>query len=297
MIKIGTRKSELAQWQAKLVQARLADLGTESELVLIESYGDVNLKQPLYELGVTGVFTRSLDIALLNEEIDLAVHSMKDVPVKLPKGIVEMAVMERGNVWDVLVHHQPATKKIATSSLRRKAQWLAKFPDYQIEDLRGNVNTRLNKVAESDWEGAIFAKAGLERIHLLPEEHTLLDWMIPAPAQGALMITGRGGESELSSLVGKLYHTETAFCVKIEREVLHLLEGGCTAPIAVYAQKKGPKTIVDAGVYSLDGSKVAAVHSEFEEENPKQVATKIVEDLNRLGAQEILQTIRNANVG
>lgn len=293
MIRIGTRKSELAQWQAKFVQKELQSIGLEAELVLIESYGDANLKQPLYDLGVVGVFTKSLDIALLNKDIDIAVHSMKDVPVILPKGLVEFAIPKRGVVEDILVDNQKNTKVIATSSLRRRSQWLSKYPEYQIEDLRGNVNTRMKKVEESNWEGAIFAKAGLERIGLLPENHTVLDWMIPAPAQGALMISGRAEDVELKKQLAPLNDQNTAYCVSIERRVLQLLEGGCTAPIAVYAIiDENDHVSVKAGVYSLDGKEVIELVETYIRRDSEQVAQQIFDELVNRGAREIVQQFK-----
>lgn len=293
MIRIGTRKSELAQWQAKFVQEELQSIGLESELVLIESYGDANLKEPLYDLGVVGVFTKSLDIALLNNDIDIAVHSMKDVPVQLPKGIAEYAVSSRGNTSDVLVVNEENTKVIATSSLRRKAQWLSRHPDYQIDDLRGNVNTRMQKVNESNWEGAIFAKAGLARIDLLPENYKELDWMIPAPAQGALMITGRVEDNELKSKLTALHHEETAFCVGVERRVLQLLEGGCTAPIAVYATFQNDCVHVKSGVYSVDGKEIIELEEEYVKRDVETVAQQVFQELISRGAKSIVDQYRS----
>ena len=173
-IRIGTRDSELALWQAKTVQHQLEVLGYSTEIVSTKSHGDIELSKPLYEMGVTGIFTKALDIALLNGEIDIAVHSMKDVPTALPDGIVVGAVLKRGNPHDVLVYKGDLSfldteiATIATSSLRRKAQWLHRYPHHNIENLRGNVNTRLQKLADNPWNGAIFAAAGLERIDKLP---------------------------------------------------------------------------------------------------------------------------------
>lgn len=293
MIRIGTRKSELAQWQAKLVQQELKNLGVDSVLVLIDSYGDANLKEPLYDLGVVGVFTRSLDIALLNNEIDIAVHSMKDVPVNLPKGIVELAVLKRGEVRDLLVENEIDTNVIATSSLRRKSQWLSRYPNYTIEDLRGNVNTRMRKVRESNWEGAIFAKAGLERINLLPENFQLLDWMIPAPAQGALMITGRIDDFNDFTVVKRLNDETTNYCVSVERRVLQLLEGGCTAPVAVNLfPNKNNELHVRAGVYSLDGKEFIELDKIVEKKDIEEMSQFIFSELKTKGAIEIMSQFK-----
>src|ERR1700710_2186482 len=176
MIRIGTRESQLAVWQATQVKDLLEQQGAAAELVYIKSEGDVDLKTPLYEMGVQGIFTRNLDIALLNHSIDLAVHSMKDVPTQLPEGLIQAAVLKRGPVHDLLVlknnkdflGQKEYIAHIATSSTRRKAQWLHKYPRHEIHNLRGNVNTRLRKLGEEDWDAAIFALAGLERIGLRP---------------------------------------------------------------------------------------------------------------------------------
>src|SRR5688572_19199786 len=175
-IRIGTRDSQLALWQANFVKDGLKKNNVDSVLVPIQSEGDKDLVSPLYEMGVQGIFTRSLDIALLDGRIDIAVHSMKDVPTKLPNGIMQAAVLERASYADVLVYKnnpdflsdRNGQAVIATSSIRRKAQWLNRYPNHRLENLRGNVNTRLRKLEENDWNGAIFAAAGLERINLLP---------------------------------------------------------------------------------------------------------------------------------
>lgn len=168
VLRIGTRDSQLAVWQATLVQDLLKEQGFKSELVLVKSEGDLDLVTPLYEIGVQGIFTKTLDAALLNNRIDIAVHSMKDVPTQPAQGIVQAAVLERASYKDLLVPRVAVTDEstlsaythiIATSSTRRKAQWLNRYPEHIIESLRGNVNTRLRKLAESQWYGAIFAAA------------------------------------------------------------------------------------------------------------------------------------------
>jgi hydroxymethylbilane synthase len=201
-IRIGTRESQLAVWQAMQVKEMLEVEGMAAVLVPIKSEGDIDLKTPLYEMGVQGIFTRSLDIALLNNTIDIAVHSMKDVPTQLPRGVAQAAVLKRGPVHDLLVykgdadflHHRDSAARIATSSIRRQAQWLHRYPHHQIHNLRGNVNTRLRKLAEEDWQAAIFAQAGLERIGLRPEKSIVLEWMLPAPAQGAIVVAARAND-------------------------------------------------------------------------------------------------------
>ncbi|MCK8523177.1 hydroxymethylbilane synthase [Aquimarina sp. D1M17] len=256
-IRIGTRDSELALWQAKTVQSRLENLGYQTQLVPVKSTGDLILDKPLYELGITGVFTKTLDVAMLKGDIDIAVHSMKDVPTALPKGIVEVAVLERANVHDILVHKGldflDASGTIATGSLRRKAQWLHKYPQHKVVDLRGNVNTRMQKLTDSSWNGAIFAAAGLERIDLKPDNFIDLDWMTPAPAQGAMLVVAKEEDTYCQEALANLNHKETQVCVHIEREFLRELEGGCTAPIGALAKIIDDKIHFRGSLFSLDG--------------------------------------------
>ncbi|WP_372474372.1 hydroxymethylbilane synthase [Capnocytophaga sp. ARDL2] len=240
LIKIGTRDSQLALWQAHTVANKLNEIGYQTEIVAVKSDGDIQLDKPLYELGITGIFTKTLDVAMLSGKVDIAVHSMKDVPTALPQGIVQAAVLKRANTVDLLIHkgntdflNTEAT--IATSSLRRKAQWLNKYPQHSIEDLRGNVNTRLKKLEESNWGGAIFAAAGLERIDLKPENHLSLNWMIPAPAQGAMMVVAMADDTFVLEALSQLNDIETEIATHIERQFLRTLEGGCTAPIGALA--------------------------------------------------------------
>ena len=181
-IRIGTRDSELALWQANTVEKKLQDLGYETEIIAVKSDGDLLLDKPLYELGITGIFTKTLDIAMINGKVDIAVHSMKDVPTALPIGIVQAAVLERANYNDILVYNNSLdflenSGTIATGSLRRQAMWWNKYPNHTVIDLRGNVNTRMQKLHDNNWNGAIFAAAGLERINIKPENFINLDWM------------------------------------------------------------------------------------------------------------------------
>lgn len=257
-IRIGTRDSALAVWQATTVEKALQKLGYETQLVTVKSTGDLILDKPLYELGITGIFTKTLDVAMLNGSVDIAVHSMKDVPTLLPQGIVQTAVLERASTEDILVHNgQPDFKDvctIATGSLRRKAQWLNRYPNHKVVGLRGNVNTRLQKLKESDWSGAIFAKAGLERIDVLPNEHISLDWMIPAPAQGAMVVVVLESDDFCIEASSRLNHANSEICTRVEREFLRVLEGGCSAPIGALATIEGGKLVFKGVLLSLDGS-------------------------------------------
>ena len=223
MIRIGTRKSKLALWQAHKVQEELNALGQTSELVLIESEGDKVLDTPLPLISGKGVFTKALDDALIAGKIDLAVHSHKDIPTDLPEGITICSVMERGNPFDVLVVRKDSdflndkdyTGLIATSSNRRKSQWIDRYEKHSTCNIRGNVQTRIKKLRESNWDGAIFAAAGLERLELHHEIAMVLDWMIPAPAQGAVAVVCREDDKETATICQKFHHKETALCLSL----------------------------------------------------------------------------------
>ena len=283
-IRIGTRDSELALWQAKTVQNQLKTLGYPTEIVSTKSHGDIELSKPLYEMGVTGIFTKALDIALLNDEIDIAVHSMKDVPTALPEGIVVGAVLKRGNPHDVLVYKgdlsflEAEIATIATSSLRRKAQWLHRYPHHKIENLRGNVNTRLQKLTDNPWNGAIFAAAGLERINKLPEKHLVLDWMLPAPAQGAIVVVVREDNVALQKKLLPLHDDYTYIATQLERDFLRALEGGCTAPIGAFAEFKDEKLYFKGGLWSEDGKESSVINevlTQIDEYTGEKLATMV----------------------
>lgn len=283
-IRIGTRDSELALWQAKTVQNQLKTLGYPTEIVSTKSHGDIELSKPLYEMGVTGIFTKALDIALLNSEIDIAVHSMKDVPTALPEGIVVGAVLKRGNPHDVLIYKgdlsflEAEIATIATSSLRRKAQWLHRYPHHNIENLRGNVNTRLQKLTDNLWNGAIFAAAGLERINKLPKKHLVLDWMLPAPAQGAIVVVVREDNVALQKKLLPLHDDYTYIATQLERDFLRALEGGCTAPIGAFAEFKDEKLYFKGGLWSEDGkesSVIDEVLTQIDEYTGEKLATMV----------------------
>jgi hydroxymethylbilane synthase len=301
LIRIGTRDSELALWQAKAVQQQLEHLGHKTQLVLVKSDGDLKLDQPIYELGITGVFTKILDVAMLNNEIDIAVHSMKDVPTLLPKGIVQAAVMKRGNIRDTLVYKNneeflsQKNAVIATGSLRRRAQWLNRFPSHTIVGLRGNVNTRLQKLEDSDWNGAIFAAAGLGRIDVRPEESVNLEWMVPAPAQGAIMMTAREDDQEVRAICAEINHEETEICTTIERKFLNLLEGGCSAPIGAIAFIKDDEVSFQAVLLSLDGSKKIEVTRKEKLGNHHNIAQFAADYIVERGGNRLMDDLKNAD--
>jgi hydroxymethylbilane synthase len=264
-IRIGTRSSELAMWQAKLVQTELEKNNYNVEIIKIDSEGDANLIQPIYKLGFSGVFTKSLDSALLNDKIDIAVHSLKDVPTELPKHLLQIAVLERATSKDILKFKGKNIDfsdeiNIGTGSIRRKAQWLNKYPHHKIEGLRGNVNTRLSKIESNQhWTGAIFAKAGLERINLLSDNYIDLDWMIPAPAQGAIGIVAheKFESTELKSILNDI---NSELTTTIERDFMNEIQAGCSSPVAALAEIKLDTVYFRGLIISLDGKEKAEIN-------------------------------------
>jgi len=291
LIRIGTRGSALALWQARWVQTILTSIGLKSELVPIPSSGDQQQQKPLYELGVQGIFTKELDIALLAGDVHIAVHSMKDVPTQLPEGIVAAFVPKRGAWQDVFI---PNTNQwaadnsvVATSSLRRAAQWLHKYPSHKITDIRGNVPTRLKKLSESNHSGTIMAMAGLHRLEMLPKNSLVLDWMISAPAQGAIMVTGLAENKKLLSNLKKLNHKETVRCVQEERLFLRALEGGCTAPIGAHAQVLGNKIHFKGCITQKDGLK-QLVFDDLFALDASNIGQTAAEQLLEKGAKKLL---------
>jgi hydroxymethylbilane synthase len=296
-IRIGTRDSELALWQAHTVQKKLNDLGYTTEIVAVKSQGDIILDKPLYELGITGIFTKTLDIAMLNGQVDIAVHSMKDVPTALPVGIVQAAVLERANTLDILVHKGnldflKSNGIIATGSLRRQAQWLNKHPNHAVVDLRGNVNTRMQKLHDNDWNGAVFAAAGLERINLKPENYIDLDWMVPAPAQGAMVVVAMENDAFCKEALSKLNHKETEICTHIEREFLKTLEGGCTAPIGALATFTSDKIDFEGVLFSLDGKEKHTIKKSCTFDSYKNFGKKCAEEILNNGGSALMEGIR-----
>lgn len=311
IIRIGTRDSELALWQAHTVQQQLHDLGYKTEIVAVKSQGDILLDKPLYELGITGIFTKTLDIAMLNGQVDIAVHSMKDVPTALPIGIVQAAVLERADVVDILAHKGGLTfleqnAIIATGSLRRQAQWLNKYPNHTVVDLRGNVNTRLQKLTDNEWNGAVFAAAGLERLGFISDKMIksptfegigeALDWMIPAPAQGAMVVLAMADDAFILDALSQLNHIETEICTYIERQFLRTLEGGCTAPIgAIATYNETAETFDFTGVLlSIDGQQKLEIHKTVDVSQWKKLGYELAQELLAQGGTALMAEIKKS---
>lgn len=301
VIKIGTRDSQLAMWQAKNIQYLLGQAGQHSELVLIKSEGELNLTSPLYEMGVQGIFTKALDLALLQGSIDIAVHSLKDVPTQIATGLYLAATPKRGNHSDLLIlknkeiidFSQPLT--IASSSLRRQAQWLNKYPHHSFEPIRGNINLRLQKLIHNNhWNATIMAAAGIERIELEVPHALPLEWMLPAPAQGALGIFCREDDEQMCDICSTLTDEETALCTAAERMYLRTLMGGCTMPIGGFAYISNNQIHFQGNLLTIDGQ----VKTEVELILPKSEAGSIgklaAEKILEQGGQEIIQQFRQS---
>lgn len=299
-LRIGTRESELAIWQAQQVRDLLERNGFATQLIPIKSEGDIDLQTPLYEMGVQGIFTRSLDIALLNDKIDLAVHSMKDVPTQLPDGIQQTAVLKRGNPIDLLVYKDEwnddpvrSSSVIATSSIRRKAQWLNRYPNDEIVNLRGNVNTRLEKLHNNNWKGAVFAAAGLERINKRPARSLELNWMLPAPAQGAIMVVCRSADRKAADACSLLNDKDTDVCTAVERSFLRALMGGCSVPISAYAQLVNDRVLFRGNMLTTDGKKKAEIEKIISLDDIHNAGSALAEELLNNGGREIADQWRN----
>lgn len=302
-IRIGTRDSELALWQAHHVEKKLNDLGHKTQIVAVKSQGDIILDKPLYELGITGIFTKTLDIAMINGQIDIAVHSMKDVPTALPIGIVQAAVLQRADERDILVYNNnldfiekegtiPIT--IGTGSLRRQAMWLNKYPNHKVEDLRGNVNTRLQKLKDNNWNGAIFAAAGLERINIKPTNFINLDWMIPAPAQGAMVVLAMQNDELCKAAVAELNDLETDICTYIERQFLKTLEGGCTAPIGALATFGEDEILFKGILLSVDGKQKIEIERTVPIQEWKKLGYHSAQEILNNGGAELMKVIKES---
>jgi hydroxymethylbilane synthase len=314
ILRIGTRGSALALWQAHWVQNRLRqqhpDLAVE--LSVIKTTGDRILDSPLSTIGDRGLFTREIESALLAGEIDCAVHSLKDLPTELPEGLEIGAVTERADVRDVFIPHPANSRtklrdqlqeaRIATGSLRRKSQLAALRPDYSIVDIRGNLNTRLKKLEESDWAGMVLARAGVVRLGLESRigETIPTEVMLPAVGQGALGIETRAGDRRILTLIGGLAHGETERGTAAERALLRRLEGGCQIPIGAYGRialdEHGLSRLhLEALVGSLDGAKIVRGRVEGAPAEAELLGTRLAEELLSRGAQAILSEIRTSD--
>ncbi|GAA5561415.1 porphobilinogen deaminase [Acinetobacter schindleri] len=301
-LKIATRQSPLALWQAEHIRARLQELHPDLtvELVKFVTQGDKILDTPLAKIGGKGLFVKELEAALLDGRADLAVHSMKDVPMALPEGLTLAVICEREHPLDAFVSNTfekfadlPQGARVGTSSLRRKSQILKQRPDLQIIDLRGNVGTRLGKLDEGQYDAIILASAGLKRLGLENRiRHTIEpNVSLPAVGQGALGLECRADDQEVLALIQPLLHIETDVCVRAERAFNAYLEGGCQVPIAGYATLQDGKIHIEGRVGSPDGQTLLRAEMTDEAHNAQQLGENLARNLLEQGAGDLLKAL------
>ena len=300
---IGSRGSELALWQANFIQKELErkNKNVSVEIKIIKTKGDKILDVALSKIGDKSLFTKELEVELLNGNIDLAVHSLKDLQTVLPKGLKLAAVTRRHNVQDVLISRKkgttifnlPENATVATGSLRRKCQLLHIRPDLNIVELRGNVPSRIKKFLASDWHSIILARAGVERLKLSKHISSIIktDVMLPAVGQGALGIETRADNKIVNEIVKSIHHENTYKAVLAERALLRTLEGGCQVPIGSFAEVKSNGLYLDSMVGSLDGSITFRKKMRGSRANPEKLGFNLAKALIKAGAKNILDEI------
>ena len=301
-LRIATRKSALALWQAEYVKARLEQLHPHLSVSLVPmvSRGDQLLDSPLAKIGGKGLFVKELESALLANEADLAVHSMKDVPMQFPEGLGLYVICERDDPRDAFVSNThesidalPQGSVVGTSSLRRQAQLMARRPDLQIRFLRGNVNTRLAKLDAGDYDAIILAAAGLRRLGFHDRIRSSLapELCLPAGGQGAVGIECRTDDTELHELLAPLNDEDSALRVRAERALNSHLNGGCQVPIACYAERANGELWLRGLVGEPDGQRLLTAEARGPENEPEKLGVAVAEDLLRQGAQAILDAV------
>lgn len=299
---IATRESQLALWQAEHVKALLISLhpGLQVELLGMTTQGDQILDSPLSRIGGKGLFVKELEVAMAEGHADIAVHSIKDVPMDLPAGFEMAAILEREDPRDAFVSNDyanlgelPPNARVGTSSLRRQAQIRARLPHLNVDTLRGNVNTRLRKLDEGQYAGILLAAAGLKRLKFDARIRTILqpDESLPAVGQGAIGIEIRTGRPELAALLAPLNHAETALCVRAERAMSRMLQGGCQAPIGGYAVMREGKIYLRAFVADLEGIRFFRAEAEGEVDAPEAVGITVAQALIAQGADHLMTEI------
>lgn len=306
-VRIASRGSELALWQSRTVRDRLVEAHPEldPEIIVIRTTGDRILDVPLARIGDRGLFTKEIDEALLDGRADLAVHSLKDVPTRLPDGLTIAAVTERADPRDVLVGPAgqrptladlPAGARIGTSSLRRRAQLKHRRPDLEIVDLRGNLNTRFARLDEGAYDAILLAAAGVDRLGWSDRISERLDppeWL-PAVGQGALAIVARHDDIRIARLLEPLHHGPTAICISAERTFLRALEGGCQVPIGALAEISAEQVVLHGLIADLEGEQVLRDRIEGSALDSARLGDALAERLLGRGGGEILRSIRDA---
>lgn len=301
---IGTRGSKLALWQSNYIKALLEEItGLPVELKVIKTTGDKILDVPLAKVGGKGLFTKEIEVELLAATVDLAVHSMKDVPTELPEGCRIAATPKRVDSRDAIVsgagydlNSLPHGARLGTSSLRRRSQVLALRPDLTIVDVRGNLDTRMRKAEEGEVDAVILASAGITRMGWADRitHYISPDQMVPAVGQGAIGVEIREDDAFMAEVCEQLNDAETYACVIAERVVMRQLEGGCQVPIGAYARIEGGTLVMDAIVGSLDGETILRHRLEGDPDTPAMLGKHMVDALLAMGAREILGEIRGA---
>ena len=296
-LRLGTRASALALWQANHIADRLRALNRDVVLVEIETAGDQVRDVPLAQIGGEGVFTKAIQQALLDQRVDIAVHSLKDLPTFPVEGLILAAVPERGATGDAFVSRKyssfaslPAGATLATSSMRRKSQILHRRPDLKLVDIRGNVETRIRKMADGAADGLVLAEAGLTRLGLRSEIREVLDpaWMLPAVGQGALGLECRSDDAPTREVLAKLDHEDTHRAVLAERALLRALGGGCQMPVGAVTKVAGEELSLRAAVVAPDGSRRIEDHIQGTAEAPEDLGRELASRLLSQGARELL---------
>jgi hydroxymethylbilane synthase len=307
VVRIGTRASELALRQARLVEAALRALGITSELVTFKTTGDKKLDQPLAEIGAKGLFTRELEVALSKNKIDCAVHSLKDLPTESAEGLEIVAQLEREDPRDVLVVNRqtgaenlddlPAGSRVGTSSLRRRSQLLARRPDLEVVELRGNVPTRLRKVESGAVHAAILAAAGLIRLEVERRITMFLDppeWL-PAAGQGAIAIQTRSDDTRMRDLLRPLDHEPTSTATRAERAFLAALEGGCQVPIGALVSEAGGGPTLYGMLADLSGKHIVRGSRALDPSSPESTGEALAEEIRSRGGTSLLVELRQVS--
>ncbi len=307
-ITIGTRGSELALWQTNWVHKHLSDTFPDLDIriEIIKTKGDKILDVPLAKIGDKALFTKELDIAMLKDEIDIAVHSLKDLPTRLPGGICLAAITERWDVRDAFISKRyskwsdlPKGATVATGSLRRQAQLLYQRPDLNIMDLRGNLNTRFKKFDESDWDAMILAVAGIERLGWGKRisEKISTEVLLPAVGQGSFAITTREQDRQVREVLRAINHRPSQVAALAERAMLRTLEGGCQIPIGAHAEVQGDQLKLRGCVCTLDGRQKLTARAEGPVAQTEQIGVRVARELLAAGGKEILAEILNSQPG
>jgi hydroxymethylbilane synthase len=309
VVRIGTRSSALAMAQAHQVAALLAQLGADTELTEYTTIGDRILDRPLSAIGEKGLFTAELEADLRAHRTDCAVHSLKDLPTADPDGLTVVALLEREDPRDAFVvtagsmvrslAELPAGARVGTSSLRRRAQLLALRPDLDVQELRGNVGTRLRKIDEGQVDAALLAAAGLKRLGLGDRIVALLDppsWL-SAPGQGAIAVQARADDEPMRALLAQLDHAPTRRAITAERALLAALEGGCQVPIGAAVVPEGDALVLHACIADLSGRTVLRASCPVNADEPAESGTALAQELLAAGASEILDQLRATGGG